>query len=202
MNARARIHAMFPLDESAEYELDSRLDDYRTEAITKAVGRLRAVPVTCTALTGPVWYGNGWNDAIRTFEEIADYQKPDDEAYPGELQRLRALNLGLRAALLRRDDMEWARQQLISHAVYEAQARGGEAQPDFFEPGHTYSHVDDGTDWRFRCDTVTTHPEDGGRTALGWKFFKGVWSECAYGVDDWEIHLLAGISDVTEAVTR
>lgn len=68
-------------------------------------------------------------------------------------------------------------------------------KPTFFEPGRTYTHVDDGTDWRFRCDTITTHPEDGELTALGWRFFKGVWSECAYGVDDWEINLLAGLAE-------
>ncbi|MFK0140654.1 hypothetical protein [Streptomyces murinus] len=70
--------------------------------------------------------------------------------------------------------------------------------PGFFQPGHTYTHVDDGTDWRFRCDTVTTHPEDGELTALGWRFFKGVWTECAYGLDDWEIHLNAGITEAGE----
>lgn len=68
-------------------------------------------------------------------------------------------------------------------------------EPRFFEPGRTYTHVDDGTDWRFRCDTITTHPEDGELTALGWRFFKGVWTECAYGADDWEIHQFAGITE-------
>ncbi|HJX87044.1 MAG TPA: hypothetical protein VJ277_05710, partial [Gemmatimonadales bacterium] len=67
--------------------LDAHRTEVRTEALQKAIGRLRAIPVTCTALTGPVWYGNGWNAAITCLEEIADYQKPDDEAYPGELQR-------------------------------------------------------------------------------------------------------------------
>lgn len=175
-------------------------DAYRAEAIAKAVSRLRAIPVTCTALTGPVWYGDGWNAAITTFEEIADYQKPDDEAYPGELQRLRALNLGLRAALLRRDDVDWARQQLIGHAEHEAQARDGEATPDFYEVGHTYA--DDEYGWKFRVDAITTHPEDGERTALGWRFYKGQWAEMAYGEDSWEIHQLAGYTDVTETEGR
>ncbi|MFC8424004.1 hypothetical protein ACFUN7_24520 [Streptomyces sp. NPDC057236] len=69
---------------------------------------------------------------------------------------------------------------------------------DFFESGHTYTHVDDGTDWKFRVDTVTTHPEDGERTALGWRHFWGQWEACAYGEDDYEIHLLVGTADVTE----
>lgn len=178
------------------------VDAHRTEVITKAVSRLRAVPVDCTALTGPVWYGDGWNAAITTFEEIADYQRPDDEAYPGELQRLRALNVGLRAALLRRDDVAWARQQLVSLAEHEAKARAGEpsadAVPGFFEPGHTYAEADGSTDWKFRCDAITTHPETGERTALGWRHFRSEWSEYSYGEDDFDVHLAAGTADVTE----
>ena len=72
------------------------------------------------------------------------------------------------------------------------------AAPDFFEPGHTYS--DSGKyDWKFRVDTVTTHPEDGERTALGWRYFRGEWEPYAYGEDDFEIHQLVGHFDVTEA---
>jgi len=62
---------------------------------------------------------------------------------------------------------------------------------DFFQPGRTYTEPGDTTDWRFRCDAITTHPEDGGRTALGWRHFRGEWSECAYGEDDFEIHQIA-----------
>lgn len=96
--------------------------DARAKGLAKAVGRLRAIPVTCTALTGPVWYGTGWNEAITTLEEIADYQKPDDEEYPGELQRLRARMRELRAAALRNEDMARVQQILIDHATYEAKA--------------------------------------------------------------------------------
>ena len=69
---------------------------------------------------------------------------------------------------------------------------------DFFEPGRTYTHVDDGTDWKFRVDTVTTHPEDGERTALGWRHFRGQWEPIAYGEDDYEVHRYVGTVDVTE----
>jgi hypothetical protein len=91
------------------------VDAHRTEVIAKAIGRLRAIPVTCTALTGPVWYGDGWNSAITVLEEIAEYQTPDDEAYPGELQRLRALVLGLRVAALRKEDMAQVQWLLNDH---------------------------------------------------------------------------------------
>ncbi|MER8219738.1 hypothetical protein ABTZ58_03890 [Streptomyces sp. NPDC094143] len=70
--------------------------------------------------------------------------------------------------------------------------------PDFYEAGHTYTHVDDGTDWLFRVDTVTAHPERGERTALGWRHFKGQWEAIAYDEDDYEIHLCVGLIDITE----
>ncbi|PWG13944.1 hypothetical protein DF268_08755 [Streptomyces sp. V2] len=104
-------------------EATTGIDAYRTEVITRAVGRLRAIPVDCTALTGPVWYGDGWNSAITCLEDIADYQPPDDEAYPGELQRLRALALALRVAVLRKEDLTRAQQLLVAHAEYEMTAR-------------------------------------------------------------------------------
>lgn len=199
MSARDRIHAMLSIVDSPaeaaarETEMNARLDDYRTEVIAKAVGRLRAVPVTCTALTGPVWYGAGWNDAIRTLEEIADYQTPDDEAYPGELQRLRALALGLRVAVLRKEDLAEAQRLLVVHAEHEIQERDRVKTgtvPDFYQPGYVYSYprYADGHDWKFRVDAITTHPENGERTALGWRFHKGQWGEYAYGEDDWDIH--------------
>jgi hypothetical protein len=60
--------------------------------------------------------------------------------------------------------------------------------PDFFQPGYTYTDAEfPEYEWRFRCDTVTTHPEDGERTALGWRFFRGAWDAIAYGEDDWDL---------------
>ncbi|MFJ2568143.1 hypothetical protein ACIO02_35360 [Streptomyces sp. NPDC087568] len=66
-----------------------------------------------------------------------------------------------------------------------------DATPDFFQPGQTYAEPGDTTDWRFRCDSITTHPEDGERTALGWRHFRGEWEPYAYGEDDFEIHQVA-----------
>lgn len=169
------------------------VDAYRTEVIAKAIGRLRAVPVTCVALTGPAWYGTGWNDAITTLEEIADYQTPDDEAYPGELQRLRALTLGLRVAALRKEDLAETQRLLSLHAEHESQERDrvktGTA-PDFYQPRYVYSYprYADGHNWKFRCDAITTHPDDGARVALGWRHWQGEWTECAYDEGDWDVH--------------
>jgi hypothetical protein len=179
------------------------VDAYRTEVLTKAIGRLRAIPVTCTALTGPVWYGDGWNSAITQLEEIADYQLPDDEEYPGELARYRGLVGNLRVAA-RKADLGRVQQLLVDHRIFELDSRdrvkrGEPAVVDFFQPGHTYIERDGATDWKFRCDAITTHPEDGERTALGWRHFRGEWSEYAYGEDDWEIHRIADSLGVTGA---
>ncbi|MGA6223522.1 hypothetical protein ACPESV_24695 [Streptomyces umbrinus] len=107
------------------------VDSHRTEVLAKAVGRLRAIPVDCTALTGPVWYGDGWNSAITCLEEIADYQGPDDEDYPGELQRLRATVLALRVAALRKEDLARVQQVLADHEDWRKKATGPGAEPDF-----------------------------------------------------------------------
>ena len=77
------------------------------------------------------------------------------------------------------------------------QRRSG-VDPDFFEPGRTYTEPDGSTDWAFRVDTITTHPEDGERTALGWRHFRGEWTECAYGEDDFDIHLIADAIAITK----
>jgi hypothetical protein len=45
--------------------------------------------------------------------------------------------------------------------------------PDFFEPGHSYTHRD-GHD--FKCVAVTAHPQTGERLAMGWR------------VDSWDLH--------------
>lgn len=65
----------------------------------------------------------------------------------------------------------------------------------FFQPDYTYSGSHG---WKFRVDIITTHPEDGEQTALGWRFFNGVWEPYAYGVDDWELIRLAGHTDLAD----
>ncbi|MEW2250421.1 hypothetical protein AB0907_24140 [Streptomyces sp. NPDC006975] len=68
------------------------------------------------------------------------------------------------------------------------------ADADFFQPGHTYAERGG---WRFRCDTITSHPADGELTALGWRFHAGRWEPIAYHRDDWETHRAAGHIDGT-----
>lgn len=58
-----------------------------------------------------------------------------------------------------------------------------EPAPDFFQPGHTYTHRDGST---FRCDAITTHPESGWRVALGWHTDTADWTFVAVRhIDHW-----------------
>ena len=130
MNARKRLTLMVRTDRGSmtvwsQTELTEALDAYRTEVLRKAADRIRAIPIQCTALTGPVWYGTGWREAITQLEEIADYQKPDDAAYPGELEMLRGLLLNLRVPV-RKGDMARVQQLLANHEARAAEA--GEAR--------------------------------------------------------------------------
>ncbi|MEV6296257.1 hypothetical protein AB0M41_38880 [Streptomyces sp. NPDC051896] len=77
----------------------------------------------------------------------------------------------------------------------EKSSRKADATPEFFQPGHTYAGSGG---WKFHCDTLTAHPEDGELTALGWRFFNGSWQPIAYEQDDWEAHQANGHTDVTD----
>lgn len=176
------------------------LDAYRAEVLAKAIGRLRAIPVDCTALTGPVWYGDGWNSAITCLEEIADYQTPDDEAYPGELERLRILAIQLRVAALRKEDLAEAQRLLVVHAEHEMNAREkatpeATATPDFFQPGHTYTRQHHASTIRFFVRYIDDSPEGiPYRVAFGWKTEDGDVCASPFDSDDMD-----GWVDVTEA---
>lgn len=125
MSARDKLYAYAGTPSVLpESMLNEALDEHAAEAIGHAIARLHAVPVTCTALTGPAWYGSGWKDCITTLQDIADYRLPDGEAYPGELQRLRARGRELWAAAIRNEDLPRVQQILADHAAYEKQARG------------------------------------------------------------------------------
>ncbi|MEV4227310.1 hypothetical protein AB0J81_09400 [Streptomyces bobili] len=170
MNAREDILAgLRQVDDGTVGDLtpEALVDAYRTEVIVKAVGRLKAIPVTCTSLTGPVWYGDGWNSAITVLEEIADYQTPDDEAYPGELQMLRALALGIQVAA-RKADMDRVQYLALDHAARDGDARdkakpvsADDAVRDAFAAGRESAGADG-----FKLDgfrTVWTHSDGSDR---------------------------------------
>lgn len=172
MTARDDLY-LFALDgkphtEAVQGEATAKLDAYRTEVLANAIGRLHAIPVDCTALTGPVWYGTGWADCITALKDIADYQLPDQEDYPGELERLRARVRDLRVAALRREDLPRVQQILIGHAEYEANARRDDADPGFFRAGRLYRRTSHGTFLYFQVDGVATSPDGRERIARGW----------------------------------
>jgi hypothetical protein len=52
----------------------------RGTIVREAISHLRNVNISCTALTGPIWYGTGWNEAISQLEEVADQMS--DEGQP------------------------------------------------------------------------------------------------------------------------
>lgn len=56
--------------------------DHRQQ-LDRAVAHLRSITVDCTALTGPVWYGEGWNGAIRELEEYASRVDALETVAPG-----------------------------------------------------------------------------------------------------------------------
>jgi|GEM_PF-2161140 len=145
-----------------------------------------------------------------TYELATD--PPPGQAYDGELPMLRGLVRTLRAVV--RDDradlaQREVRRLLIEHtaderAAYEQgkSSHQADATPDFFQPGRTYKEPGDVTDWRFRCDFVTTHPGTGERTALGWRHFRGAWEPYAYEEDSFEIHQIADAIATTQGDSK
>lgn len=167
----------------------SALDDVR-HALTNAYGEDEAID------------GLTVDDLINALRVDT---KLDAEAYPGQLAMLIFLFRALRSTVRENDSLPEVRRLLWLHAHDDAAARqkakekssptGADATPAFFQPGHTYTEPDGSTDWKFRCDSVTTHPGSGERTALGWRHFRGEWEPCAYDEGDWEIHQIADSID-------
>ncbi|WP_439947228.1 hypothetical protein [Streptomyces sp. BBFR109] len=75
---------------------------------------------------------------------------------------------------LRADTVELMASKVSRGAVRPDNVRlpaGG--APQFFEPGHSYTHRDDST---FRCVAVTTHPDSGECVAVGWHTDTAGWT--------------------------
>lgn len=127
----------------------------------------------------PDWAGNG---GVGVF--IADAHEAVPELL-AELDRVRAERDQLAHELDGVSLAHWEDEQQVAEA-------------DFFQIGHTYTNSEfPQYGWKFRADTITTHPEDGERTALGWRFFNGEWGPYAYSEGDWEIQQLVGHTDAT-----
>lgn len=62
-------------------------------------------------------------------------------------------------------------------------SNGDQPAPDFFQPGHSYTHRDGST---FRCVAVTTHPDSGKLVALGWHTDTADWTFVGVrNIDHW-----------------
>lgn len=55
---------------------DRARDAVVARALYEYADRLDAVPLDCTALTGPLWYGQGWRDAVNHLRDLADGLTP------------------------------------------------------------------------------------------------------------------------------
>lgn len=78
----ARTALQITLD-SARIDRAAAVSTDRLALLRAAIEQLRLVRVDCTALTGPVWYGEGWAAAIHQLEEIADrWPEPKPDAHP------------------------------------------------------------------------------------------------------------------------
>lgn len=126
----------------------------------------------------------------------AEVLAEDGQAYDGELGLLRGLARTLRSAARKDDGLAEVRRLLDEHARIDGQARSGEkATPDFFQPGHAYTHRN-GTD--FRCVAVTTHPQSGERLAMGWHIDSwGLHYPTTVGINQWR-HEYDGVQAPTD----
>ncbi|MGW5123246.1 hypothetical protein ACWEQ7_04125 [Streptomyces sp. NPDC004069] len=68
--------------------------------------------------------------------------------------------------------------------------------PDFFQPGHSYTHRDGST---FRCVALTTHPDGSERVALGWHTDTAGWTFIGVrNINHWN-HEYDGVQPPAEA---
>jgi hypothetical protein len=120
--------------------------------------------------------------AVR-FEETQAL-KAELESARAELALVRRQRDTLRADLDRARNRAEAAERALTY-------RGEKSMPEdeastFYEPGATYtSRKFPQYGWRFRCDAITTHPDDGERVALGWRYYQDEWQPYAYGELDW-----------------
>jgi hypothetical protein len=84
-------------------------------------------------------------------------------------------------------------------AQHRSEVLGEATGADFFQPGHTYKHEA----WTFRCDAITTHPDTGERTVLGWfRFRNDTWRSLSCGEAEWAEGIWADITGVEAAGKR
>lgn len=60
--------------------VETAQQNVRADTLFWAARQLRDTPVTCTALTGPYWYGQGWKEAADHLMDLAGWDPSDGEA--------------------------------------------------------------------------------------------------------------------------
>lgn len=160
---------------------------------TRAVGFLHrpGEPATATAMNADNWADEGWTDATEAgggvgvtardvLETNIDPAVPADMA-SASIDDFRAEVRAEAAADVHRAELpKFPAGETPENVAKVVRAvdvrlaeRGPEAPygvaedttPDFFQPGHSYTHRNGST---FRCVADTTHPDSGWRVALGW----------------------------------
>lgn len=142
-----------------------------------------------------VWSKPEIDDAFAAYDaELLTANDITGEAWPGELGHLRALLAALNAAV-QMNDLRAAQRLLAVHYTNHGRPQPA-STPDFFQPGHTYTHRD-GTD--FQCVAVTTHPQSGERLAMGWHIDSwGLHYPTTVGINQWR-HEYDGVQAPTSA---
>lgn len=70
--ARATLLAVLAAAGLGQADAVRLLDEAITEAGHEIADLIDAIKPECTALTGPVWYGDGWHEAAHHLHDLAD----------------------------------------------------------------------------------------------------------------------------------
>ena len=194
--ARARIHAMFTLDEQAETELDRRLNDFGADTIRKGVNAASIIHHACRRSPASCIGCQVRADILDALSSVADVIEekattPAATATPDARQAARLEAADWFASSLNAETTDWARGRgdaiaWVIGILRNPDPQRGEQQTEFFRPGRTYLFTRLG--WKFRCDAVTSHPDTGKRVAVGYSHFghgkwqtgdlsEGIWAE-------------------------
>lgn len=74
--AGAQEHVLTSADAVALAAEFDRLRTLLSAAWTRAADKLATTPHSPAALTGPAWYGQGWDDAVNRLRDLADHMEP------------------------------------------------------------------------------------------------------------------------------
>lgn len=181
-DARASIHAMFPLDEAAAAELDTRLDAVRTEARCEAADWFASYPFPSSDLD----WERGRDDTVAWVVRCLRNPDPQRGTATGQgldtrLDEHRTMVLAEVTAWLIKKAREFhassrkvERAQGDTCAVLASKIARGAVRPNnlrmlpnagFFEVDHTYT---DAHGFRFECHAVAPTPWDGTPRAIGY----------------------------------